>query len=323
MTIMFLPQKKIHGKIKENNPKDSDYHSDYMIYMIEAFKSSFPTIKFTKTISREIERIIGSLKSSYTQGYVEISNNILKACKNFISVPLSYLCNRLLFEGVFPERLKYAEIVPVFKKDYKNKVVNYQPISILTSINKIFEKVIYSRLFNENSILSQHQYEFRANLGTENAIFRLIAEILSSLNQKRRISGIFCDHEKAFDYVSHEVLLNKLKCYGIRDKQYELVKSCLTNRKQRTILKGINNIKIYSDWKGLTNGVPQGSVLGPLLFVIFINDQRKILENMGVPILFAEDTSVLISHINPVQLKNAMYNVYGTLDNWLKKTCCH
>jgi hypothetical protein len=87
--------------------------------MIEAFKSSFPTIKFTKTTNKEIERIIGSLKSSYTQRYDEISNNTLKACKNFISVPLSYLCNGMLFEGVFPERLKYAEIVPVYKKVIK------------------------------------------------------------------------------------------------------------------------------------------------------------------------------------------------------------
>jgi hypothetical protein len=147
----------------------------------------------------------------------------------------------MLFEGVFPERLKYATIVPVHKKGDKNMVFNYRPISILTSINKIFEKVMYSRLLkhlNENCILSKCQFGFRAKQGTEYAIFKLISGILNSLNQKMQISGIFCDLEKAFDCVSHEILLGKLMYYGIKDKQHNLYRSYLQNRKQRTILNG-------------------------------------------------------------------------------------
>jgi hypothetical protein len=135
----------IHKKIKGNDVKDLTNHTDYMTYMNKAFKNPFPAIKITKT-SKEIERIIGSLKSSQTQGYDKISNNILKACKKCISVPIGYLCNKMLFEGVYPERLKYAIIVPVYKKGDKNMVYNYRPIYILTSINKIFEKVMYNRL---------------------------------------------------------------------------------------------------------------------------------------------------------------------------------
>jgi hypothetical protein len=197
-----------------------------MTFMTEAFKSPFTNLIITKTTSKEIGKIIGSLKSSYTQGYDEISNNILKACKYYISVPLSYLCNRMLFEGAYPERLKYAIIVPVHKKGDRNTVTNYRPISILTSINKIFEKVMYSRLLNhlkENCILSNHQFGFRTNQGTENAIYSLINEILNSFNQKHRISGIFCDLEKDFDCVSHEILLQKLMYYGIKDKQHNLL----------------------------------------------------------------------------------------------------
>jgi hypothetical protein len=107
----------------------------------------------------------------------------------------------MLFEGVFPERLKYAIIVPIHKKGDKNMVFNYRPISILTSINKIVEKVMYSRLLkhlHENCILSKYQFGFRAKQGTENAIFKLISKILNCLNQKMQISGIFCDLEKAF-----------------------------------------------------------------------------------------------------------------------------
>jgi hypothetical protein len=117
-----------------------------MTYLTDAFESPVPSIKITKTPSREIERIILSLKLTQTHGYDEISNNILKICKTFISEPVSYLCNKMLFEGIFPDRLKYATIIPIYKKGDKNLVLNYRSISILTSINKIVEKVMYCRL---------------------------------------------------------------------------------------------------------------------------------------------------------------------------------
>jgi hypothetical protein len=241
----------IHKQIKENCKNVKTKSITYMTYMSRAFGSTFPNIQIKKTTSSEIEKIIGSLKSNKTQGYDEISNNILKACKTFIIVPLSYLCNRALFEGIFPERLKYATIVSVYKKGDKNIVTNYRPISILTSVNKIFAKVVYNRLLkhlSDNSILSNHQFGFRVNQGTKNAIFKLISGILNSLNKKKMlVGGIFCDLEKAFDCVSHEILLNKLRYYGIKDRQYNLYKSYLQDRFQRTtICNGLNNTKVYS-----------------------------------------------------------------------------
>jgi ribosomal protein S17 len=119
------------------------------------------------------------------------------------------------------------------KKGDKNIVTNCRPISSLTSVNKIFEKVMYNRLLkhlSDNSILSNHQFGFTVNQGTENAIFKLISGILNSLNQKMLVGGTFCDLEKAFDCFSHEILLNKLGYYGIKDKQYNLYKSYLQNR---------------------------------------------------------------------------------------------
>jgi hypothetical protein len=171
-----------------NNAIQTNYVGNHMTYMAKSFDSPFPKIKVWKTTNMEIERVIQSLKVSQTHGYDELSNNILKACKTYISSPLSYLCNRVIFEGVFPDRLKYAKIISVYKKSDKNNLSNYRPISILTSLNKIFEKVVmYRRLLkhlNKNNILSKHQIGFRANMGTDNAIFSLISGILNALNQR-------------------------------------------------------------------------------------------------------------------------------------------
>jgi hypothetical protein len=171
-------KKSKDNPINSNNAVPSDYVGNHITYMAKSFDSSFPEIQIWKTTNMEIERVIQSLKVSQTHGYDEISNNILKACKTYISSPLSCLCNRVLFEGVFPDRLKYAKIIPVYKKGDKNNLSNYRPISILTSFNKILEKVIYRRLLKHlNIILSKHQFGFRANMGTDIAIFSLISGI--------------------------------------------------------------------------------------------------------------------------------------------------
>jgi Notch-like protein len=149
----------IHNQIKENgtnrnNISSTDYSGNYMTYMSNAFGGPFPNIQIRKTMSFEIETVIESLKISHTHEYDETSNNILKDCKTFISAPLSYLCNRVLFEGIFSDRLKYATIVPVYKRGDRNTISNYRPISILTTFNKIFEKIMYSRMIKHLNITS-------------------------------------------------------------------------------------------------------------------------------------------------------------------------
>jgi hypothetical protein len=142
----------------------------------------------------------------------------------------------------------------------------------MPAFSKIFEKVIYKRLYHlkSNVILSKHQYGFRSEMSTENAYHALLNEILKAINSRQMVGGIFCDLHKTFDCINHAVLLDKLKFYGISGKFYNLVKSHLYGRHQKVMLSHNNGTE--STWERVKQEVPQGSILGPLFFVIYIND---------------------------------------------------
>jgi len=149
------------------------------------------------------------------------------------------------------------------------------------------------------NILSTEQYGFRLGLRTDNATHKLTTEILNAMNNKLLAQGVFCDLEKAFDCVNHDILLSKLKFYGISDKDLQLNHSYLGNRYCRTaIYKDSENSNKVSNWAKVRHGVPQGSILGPLLFLLYINDLPKIINKTSAPIIFAHDTSILRAHSN-------------------------
>jgi len=166
-------------------------------------------------------------------------------------------------------------------------------------------------MFNE-------QYGFRLGLRTDNTTYKLTTEILNAMNNKLLVGGIFCDLKKAFDCVNHDILLCKLKFYGISDKVLQLYQSYLDNRYCRTaIYNGNENSNQVSNWAKIRHRFPQGSILRPLLFLLYINDLLKIINKTSAPIIFADDTSILFTHSNLRDLNKNISIVFKTLNKWL------
>ena len=173
---------------------------------------------------------------------------ILKISAPFISSPLSYICNKSMLSGTFPTRLKYAIVKPLLTKGDKENVANYRPISLLTSFSKVFEKIIYDRLLKHtetNNILAVEQFSFRtSSSSTEKASYKPTDDILNALNNRMMVEGIFCNLQKAFDCVNHNILLTKLEFYGITGITYKLIKSCLQGRYQREVINPLACVQI-------------------------------------------------------------------------------
>jgi hypothetical protein len=178
--------------------------------------------------------------------------------------------------------------------------------------------VLYLDHLNKYNILSTEQYGFRKGLKTDNAIYKLTTEILNAMNNKQIVGGIFCDLEKAFDCVYHDILLSKLKFYGINGKDHALYESYLNNRYIRTVMHNNDNNNIASDWLTVRHEVPQGSILGSLLFLLYINDLPKIITKFSTPIIFADDTSILFSHSLINDFNKHIHIIFENINKWFK-----
>ena len=237
----------------------------------------------------EVGRIISELQNGKSS---DIPISVIKKTSRIISPILATHFNHLMEVGEFPDELKLGKITPVYKKDNEQLLENYRPISTLPIFGKIFEKIIYERLYNyftSQGILYEKQFGFRRNHSTNHALNVSIDYIKTAIENKNHVLGIFIDLSKAFDTIDHGILLAKLSKYGIRGQTLSLISSYLSNRSQCVSVLGE-----LSDELPVIFGVPQGSCLGPLLFLIYINDLGTKFGSDNEIILFADDTNIFV-----------------------------
>lgn len=307
--------------LKNNSGTNHTNNSTPLAYLKQNFRQTISPIKLKHVTTHDVNKIIHSLKGKDSHGYDEISTRILKTSAPYILSPLTYITNKILLTGIFPDRLKFSEVKPVLKKGEETEFSNYRPISLLTSFSKIIEKIIYKQLYRhlkENNVLVKEQFGFREESSTDMATYALLNAVLSSLDRKHIVGSVFCDLQKAFDCVNHNILLTKLDFYGISNTANQLIKSYLNHRYQRVIIKDTMNANWTSDWEPIKHGVPQGSILGPLLFLIYINDLPQTINRVADPVLFADDTSIVISHTNLEEFKSSINLVLEQTANWFR-----
>ena len=261
----------------------------------------------------EILEIINKLDNKCS-GPHSIPNNLLKITADLIIEPLHKIISNSFNSGKFPDPLKISKVIPIHKGNSSEEVNNYRPISLLSIFDKIIEKLVHKRLYNfleQNNILYHNQFGFRKNNSTTYALLQITEKIKETIENRKFGCGIFIDLRKAFDTVNHTILLKKLEHYGVRDTEYNWFESYLSNRKQYVFVNGIS-----SEIRNITSGVPQGSVLGPLLFLIYINDLPNI-SNIFNFYLFADDTNIYYEDHTPEKLEKVINKELKKLHTWL------
>ena len=268
---------------------------------------------FSKVELAEIEKEILDLNPKKATGSDAIPPKIVKDAFRVLESPITQLFNTTIEENQFPNALKYANVSPLYKKDDSTNKENYRPISILPSIAKNFERVMFQQVTSYVSkLLSPYLCGFRKGYNAQHALLRLKNNLNICLDKKEKIGLFMMDLSKAFDCIPHELLVAKLSAYGFDNKSLKLIYSYLKGRSQRVKIN-----EEYSSWKEILNGVPQGSVLGPLLFNIFINDLFFFVEKSDV-CNYADDNSLSVANISIEKIISALESDISILEKWFK-----
>lgn len=258
-----------------------------------------------------------------------LSVKVLHSIVESIAPFLADIFNKCIDTGVFPDLMKHGKIIPLFKSGTKTDPTNFRPISILPALSKVFEKLILHQLmshFSCNKLLNTNQFGFTRGRSTTDAGVVLVKHIFDAWEEAQDAIGVFCDLSKAFDCVDHENLIRKLKHYGIKNGALDLVSSYLSERTQRVVINGTQ-----SAGTTVALGVPQGSILGPFLFLIYINDLPNVLQDKHDIVLFADDTSLIFKVDRKEKSFDSINDALNTVVKWFtannlllnsKKTKC-
>lgn len=270
----------------------------------------FRTIKYSQrsfflrpASSQEVFDWISTLDSNKATGYDRFPIAALKKHSFLLSAIICDCFNDSVSQATYPTCLKKALVFPVFKSGNPKDPNNYRPISVLPAINKIYEKLIFTRMndfLTTTKQLYQHQFGFRQGSTTEVAVVEMIDEISKTLDRKLSAGAVFLDLSKAFDTINHKMLLKKLDAYGVRGHPNSLLRSYLEERSQQVVVSGV----LSGDCR-ISCGVPQGSVLGPLLFLLYVNDLSNLTLH-GMPRLFADDTAISYTSASPTRVVEEM-----------------
>lgn len=278
------------------------YFANIEMNLANQFLSSKPTLVLPRIVENdfhleeithnEVISTINKMSLNKAAGHDGIPTRVLKDNIDILCTPICHVFNLAFASSSYPDILKRAKVVPVYKSGYSNQPENYRPISVLSVINTVFEKLISNRLkrfLNENNVICPQQHGFVPSRSTSTAVLTLTQLINSVLHQNKLIIEIFLDIKKAFDTVSHSILLQKLESYGVTNNSLEFFSSYLSSRKQMVVMSDY-----YSTYSTVTSGVPQGSVLGPILFSLYNDDLPNSLQNSNV-LLYADDTALLFT----------------------------
>ena len=259
----------------------------------------------------EIEGYISSLKNKATS---DLAIQPLKFVSKEIAPVIQHLVNASLIQGIFPTKLKCAKVIPLHKGGSRTDINNYRPISLLSCFSKIYEKIMHNRLtkfFDENKIIFRSQYGFRSGHSCEHALLEAQHRLNIALDKNQIAVLLLIDFSKAFDMVDHGILLSKLEHYGVRGNILSWFRSYLINRRQYV---HVNNHE--SAVQTLQYGVPQGSILGPLLFILYINDMPQV-SKLANYIFYADDANIIITADNYDDLRSNVNTVLQKINNWV------
>ena len=266
---------------------------------------------------KEVEKLLLSLNVSKSTGCDKIPARFVKDATDVICSPLTYMINLSLRKCTVPSDFKMARVVPLFKKGDRSSAGNYRPVAILPVISKIYEKIVYKQFYNylnENDLIYKYQSGFRSSFSTDSALTYMCDKIRYNMDDGYLTGLVLLDLQKAFDTVNHDILLKKLSAVGADDSVVKWFSSYVSDRKQ---VVQINNIT--SQPMSTSCGVPQGSILGPLLFIIYVNDMSRAINSDSDLYLYADDSAILVKGKDVHAIEDKLSSDLGNVKLWLEE----